>query len=98
MYEKNVPTRAVAVELSCVLHIISRSGLNQPYPVIYMAANPVRGLLDKIKIRGTSKKKARKLQREHQNKIKQSETTKERNNNTKHMPEKKKALDRESLV
>ena len=38
----------------------------QSYPVIYVVANPVRDLLDRKNIRGTSTK----LQREHENKTK----------------------------
>ena len=57
----------------------------QQHPVIYVVANPVRDPLDRKNIRGTSINT--KLRREHENKTKTRQ--KERNDNTKHMPERK---------
>ena len=64
----------------------------QPYPVIYVVANLVRGLLDRKISEETSSNQSMKIKTK--GKIKQ-----ERNNNTKHRPEiYRRVLDRESLV
>ena len=92
-------TIALQVQLLCVCGGGGGGGCSQlpigpePYPVIYVVANPVRGLLD------------RKRSEEHLQKLRamktKTKTTKERKSNTKHIiiPEKdRRALDGESLV
>ena len=59
---------------------------------MYVVANPVRALLDKKKIRGTSTvvQSSNESMKTKQNKTKtRQKRQKEMNNNTKHMPEKR---------